>query len=98
MTTRFDSFLYKHSTNNVYTDSTPTPLCRKHLHREDVVLNFKDYSGDLVEMADSDDIELMKSEGIPPRKKSGANHAHWAVYVTQRNDHTPYRRHSQQTS
>ncbi|XP_064407065.1 neutrophil cytosol factor 4-like [Halichondria panicea] len=71
---------------------------KKHLHREDVVLNFKDYSGDLVEMADSDDIELMKSEGIPPRKKSGANHAHWAVYVTQRNDHTPYRRHSQQTS
>ncbi len=62
------------------------------------MLNFKDRSGDLVEMSDSDDIELMKSEGIPPRKKSGANHANWAVYVTQRNDQTPYRRHSQQTS
>ena len=60
---------------------------RKHLHQKDIVLNYKDSSGDLVEITSNEDIELMMSEGIPPQK---GTHAPWAIYVTVAGDHTPY--------
>jgi len=63
---------------------------QKHLHQNDIVLNYKDSSGDLVEMTTNEDIELMKSEGIPPRRRAEGAHAPWAIYVTVTGDHTPY--------
>ena len=57
------------------------------------MLNYKDKSGDLVELIDNDDIELLKTEAIPPRKSlNGSCHAPWALYVTVKNDHSQYRR------
>jgi len=43
-----------------------------------------------VEMTTNEDIELMKSEGIPPRRRAEGTHAPWAIYVTVTGDHTPY--------
>ena len=65
-------------------------LPRKHLHQKDIVLNYKDSSGDLIEMTSNEDIELMKSEGISPQIKSSGAHAPWAIYVTVAGDHNPY--------
>ena len=72
--------------------SPPLPffLPRKHLHQKDIVLNYKDLSGDLIEMTSNEDVELMKSEGIPPQKRFNGTHAPWAIYVTVTGDHTPY--------
>ena len=65
--------------------------CRKHLHERDIVLNYKDPSGDLIEIIDRDDIELLKQDGAPPlRRIEGSSHAPWAIYVTKAGDHTPY--------
>lgn len=62
-----------------------------HLGQRDIVLNYKDSSGDLVEMADQNDIALMRKEGIPPRRRSDSStHAPWAIYVTKAGNHTPY--------
>ncbi len=65
-------------------------LSRGQLHRRRLVLNYRDSSGDLVEMTEQMDIELMKSEGIPPRRQSDSNHAPWAVYVTEVGDYKVY--------
>ena len=65
-------------------------LPRKHLHQKDIVLNYKDSSGDLVEMTSNEDIELMKSEGISPQIKFSGTHAPWAIYVTVAGGHNPY--------
>ena len=63
---------------------------RNHLQQKQLVLNFKDSAGDLIEMVDEDDITLMKSEGIPPRRRTDGAHAPWAIYVTEVGDHSPY--------
>lgn len=68
----------------------PFFLLRKHLHQKDIALNYKDLSGDLIEMTSNEDVELMMSEGIPPQKRSNGTHAPWAIYVTVAGDHTPY--------
>ena len=61
------------------------------MRRRDVVLNYLDSTGDLVEMVDDSDVGLMQSEGKPPPQHLGDYHAPWAVYVTVAGDHTPYR-------
>ena len=62
-------------------------VCRRHLHRSGLVLNYKDSSGDLVEMVDESDVILLQREGIPPRKTSDAP---WAIYMTTAGDNSVY--------
>ena len=65
-------------------------LPRNHFQRQRISLNYKDRTGDLIEMTEQSDIELMKAEGIPPRRQSEGQHAPWALYVTEAGDHIPY--------
>ena len=65
--------------------------CRTHLRKTNIVLNYKDKDGDLIEICDREDIEMMKTDATPPRKLLPGNcHAPWAIYVTLQGDHTPY--------
>ena len=63
---------------------------RNHLRKKNIVLNYKDRDGDLIEMCDREDIELLKAEATAPRKSLGNNHAPWAIYITLVGDRTPY--------
>ena len=71
--------------------NAPLLRSRAHLQQKDIVLNYKDSSGDLVEMTEQNDIILMRTEGIPPRRRSDSStHAPWAIYVTKAGDYTSY--------
>ena len=66
---------------------------RKHLHLPGpgLMLNYKDSDGDLVQLVDQDDIQLLNTDAIPPRRHLGnQDHAPWAIYVTDSNDNSVY--------
>ncbi len=57
-----------------------------------LVLNYKDSDGDLVQILDQEDIQLLSTDAIPPRRQPPSNrdHAPWAIYVTYLNDNSVY--------
>lgn len=57
----------------------------------DPVLNYRDSSGDLVEMVDEDDIPLLLDQGTHPKKHLDNQHAPWAIFITKRNDFSVYK-------
>ena len=63
---------------------------RQQLHFTDPVLNYKDSSGDLVEMCDEEDIPLLLDQGTHPKKHRDGQHAPWALYITKRGDFSVY--------
>ena len=63
---------------------------RQQLHFADPVLNYKDSSGDLVEMCDEEDIPLLLDQGTHPKKHRDGQHAPWALYITKRGDFSVY--------
>ena len=64
---------------------------RDRLGRRNFVLNYRDRTGDLIEIVDQSDLKLMTSEpGASPHKPG---HAPWALYITEQGDHTPYNTH-----
>ena len=63
---------------------------RQQLHFTDPVLNYKDSSGDLVEMCDEEDIRLLLDQGTHPKKHRDGQHAPWALYITKRGDFSVY--------
>jgi hypothetical protein len=71
---------------------TPNYLYRKQLHRHDIMLNYRDSDGDLVQITEQRDMALLSTDATPtpPRQHSKANHAPWAIYVTQLNDTSVY--------
>ena len=71
-------------------DDVSLSLLRDKLGRRNFVLNYKDSSGDLIEIVDQSDLNLMMSEGTSPHKSSPVQ---WALYVTDQGDHTPYNTH-----
>ena len=57
----------------------------------DPVLNYKDSSGDLVEMCSEEDIPLLLDQGTHPKKHHhDSQHAPWALYITKKNDFSVY--------
>lgn len=54
------------------------------------VLNYKDSSGDLVEMCDEEDVPLLLDQGTHPKKHRDNQHAPWTLYITKHNDFSVY--------
>ena len=54
---------------------------RDHLGRRDIVLNYRDIDGDLIEIVDQSDLDLM-TKTTP-----------LTLYITDQGDHTPYNTH-----
>ena len=54
------------------------------------MLNYKDSSGDLVEMCGEEDIPLLLDQGTHPKKHQDTQHAPWALYITKQNDFSVY--------
>ena len=74
----------------VYICLTSVFFLSQQLKLTDPVLNYKDSSGDLVEMCDEEDIPLLLDQGTHPKKHQDSQHASWALYITKRNDFSVY--------
>lgn len=63
-------------------------MSRDHLGRRNFVMNYKDSVGDLIEVVDQSDLDLMVSES-----RHQQSHAPWTLYLTDWGDYTPYNTH-----
>lgn len=71
-------------------------VCRKQVHQHNLVLNYKDGDGDLVQITEEKDMELLSTDATPPpppthrQQLSKMERAPWAIYVTQHSDTSVY--------
>ena len=67
---------------------------RKQIRRHDIVLNYKDSDGDLVQLVHQEDMQLLPVEATPPKNSSRhlgkCEHAPWAIYITLSDDNSVY--------
>jgi len=65
-------------------------ICSQQLKVTNPVVNYKDSSGDLVEMCDEEDVDLLLEQGTHPKKHLDDRHAPWALYITKSGDYSVY--------
>lgn len=65
-------------------------ICSQQLKVTNPVVNYKDSSGDLIEMCDEEDVNLLLEQGTHPKKHQDDHHAPWALYITKPGDFSVY--------
>lgn len=67
---------------------------QKQLHRHDIMLNYRDSDGDLVQLIEQEDMALLSTDAMPPptasRQSNRTKQAPWAIYITSTNDTSVY--------
>ena len=81
---------YRWTYTHTHTHTHPPTHCRGHLHKKNIVLNYKDRDGDLIQICDREDIELLKKDATAPKRSLGNCHAPWAIHVTLEGDYSAY--------
>ena len=77
----------------------PLLFLRGQLKDSKIVLNYKDSTGDLIEMVDDSDVQRMTEEGVGPTKNnhltvpSSGSSSSWMIYVTSLGDTSVYHTH-----
>ena len=63
----------------------------------EVVLNFKDKDGDLVQLNDTSDVKLLHKYAASVRRVKDPLCANWALYITKVGDYSVYNTHPYET-